>query len=152
MKFIIIFSLLVFTLGCTSDNKESSDSESGSDIVTNFLNDVTSIEDVESKNPIVSFQESAAKIAEKVESITKDNIVDILEEAKEYKHCVIIIEDHTIVKIKDIEDCKQSGSWSACMPFAEGYIKKGELSYEEDYMNNIVGRPDSQERTAYLFK
>jgi len=37
------------------------------------------------------------------------------------------------------------------MPHAEGYIKKGGLTYKKDYINNIIGLPDAQERTMYLF-
>ena len=48
-------------------------------------------------------------------------------------------------------DCIQSGSWGACMPYAKGYIKKGSLIEKEDYINNIIGIPDSQLRKVYLF-
>ena len=69
------------------------------------------------------------------------------------KHAIdaIISGNHTIITVIDYDNCKQSASWGACMPFTEGYIKKGKLEHQEDYMNNIVGLPDSQKRTAYLF-
>ena len=82
----------------------------------------------------------------------KNNIETVLTEAKTYKNCVIITGNHTIVKILDFDDCKQSSSWGYCMPTAEGYIKKGELVSQEDYINNIIGRPDAQKRTVYLFE
>ena len=122
-----------------------------SSIVINFLNDVRSLEDDDSINPITSFQEAADHLAAKVMSVNKDNIEAFLEEAKKYKQCVITTADHTIVKIDDPGNCKPSGSWGACMPYAKGYIKKGELDFQEDYMNYIIGLPDEQERTAYLF-
>ena len=37
------------------------------------------------------------------------------------------------------------------MPFVEGYIKKGKLNYKKDYMNNVIGTPDGQQRVAYFF-
>jgi hypothetical protein len=37
------------------------------------------------------------------------------------------------------------------MPKCEGYIKKGKLNYKSNYMNNIIGIPDNQERVAYFF-
>ena len=121
-------------------------------LVSGFLNNISSLEDVEGKkNPIVMFQELAANEANEVISISKDNIEDVLSKAKRYKNCVLTVKDHTIVKITDVNDCKQSGSWAACMPYATGYIKKGDLIFQEDYINNIIGLPNSQERIAYFF-
>ena len=37
------------------------------------------------------------------------------------------------------------------MPTVEGYIKKGKLNYKKDFMNNVIGIPDKQERVAYFF-
>ena len=71
--------------------------------------------------------------------------------AKEYSNLVITTGNHTIVKIIDINNCKQSGAWGVCMPFANGYIKKGELIWQEGYINNSIGIPDSQVRKAYFF-
>ena len=63
----------------------------------------------------------------------------------------IIVANHTVIKITDFNDCKPSASWGTCMPMAEGYIKKGVLQHEKDYCNNIIGLPDNQKRTLYLF-
>lgn len=121
------------------------------ELVNAFLEAPKSLEETSAPNPIVAFQEAAAETADKVITLDKDNIKEVLEEASEYKHCVITTEDHTIVLIDDLGDCKTSGSWEACMPHAEGYIKKGDLEFQDDYANNIIGRPDDQERTVYLF-
>lgn len=127
-------------------------STSKSEIVSGFLNNISSLENVEGKkNPIVKFKELAANEANEVMSISKDNIDDVISKAKQYKNCVVTVKDHTIVKISDVNDCKQSGSWAACMPYAKGYIKRGDLVLQEDYINNIIGLPNSQERTAYFF-
>lgn len=152
MKKIALLLLVLITLfACNSENSGSSDTGQNSNMVLDFLKDISSIEDIENENPIVLFKEEAENIAERTISLSKDNIVDVLEKAKNYKYCVITIEDHTIIKITDLEDCTQSGSWGACMPYAKGYIKKGDLEFQEDYINNIIGMPDSQERTVFLF-
>lgn len=154
MKNIALFLLLFIAISaCNNESTESTDlgEKGNTSIVADFLDDISSLESIENVNPIVLFQESAENNAAEVISFSKDNIEDVLSKAKKYKHCVITIEDHTIIKITDIEDCTQSGSWGACMPFAKGYIKKGELVSQNDYINNIIGMPDSQERIMYLF-
>ena len=173
MRYIILTALLALIFGCTSDNSNSNNEQpvatvsnkaaaektivvektsAKTTIVGDFLNDVTSLEDTDSKQPITAFQEAAASSADKTMSLSKSNVKDVLAEAANYKYFVILIGDHTIVKVENVADCKQSGSWGACMPLGTGYIKKGKLIFQDDYINNIIGRPDSQERTVYLFK
>jgi hypothetical protein len=84
--------------------------------------------------------------------VSKKNIKKVLIKSKEYSNCVIVTGNHTIVKIISFDNCQQSGSWEACMPTVEGYIKKGNLNYKKDFMNNVIGKPDKQERVAYFFK
>ena len=141
--FTLVSSLLV---SCGSDTGGNGENQ----VVNDFLDDIHSLEKVE--KPIQSFQEIAEQTADKIMTLETGNIEDVFQEIESYEHCVIITGNHTIVKIEDLKNCKQSGSWGACMPFAEGYIKKGELVYQEDYINNIIGRPDTQKRTVYLFK
>lgn len=147
---VIIFTLLI--IGCSSDTSEiSTESTTSSIIVPDFLADITSLEKINTKTPIADFQAAAIDMASKIIDMNKENIEVTLTEAKNYNHCVIITGNHTIVKIISFDNCKQSSSWGACMPFAEGYIKKGELIEQKDYINNIIGRPDNQTRTVYLF-
>ena len=153
MKKLLFFAAIATLVSCTSvnegGNNEGSNTESK--IVENFLSDIESLEDIEGKNPIALFTAEAGGKADKVMNLDKDNVKDVLATAKTYKNTVIVIGDHTIVKLGDIDNCKQSGSWGACMPFAMGYIKKGDLEHQKDYINNIIGLPDSQERTDYFF-
>lgn len=151
MKKIILPILLMALIACES-KQSSSEGNDNSAIVSDFLMDVSALEEIDNKTPITHFEEQASEIADDIMDVSDGNILNVLESAKNYSHCVIVVEDHTIVKIVDLEDCKQSGSWGACMPMAEGYIKKGDLDYQEDYINNIIGRPDSQTRTAFMFK
>jgi len=103
--------------------------------------------------PIITVSELASNKADKSIEITKDNIESALAEAKSYKTSFIIVGKHTIVKITDLADCSQSNAWATCMPKGLGYIQKGGvLNKEEDYINNIIGLPDSQKRTLFLFK
>tara|TARA_B100000809_G_C15113108_1_gene521357 strand:+ start:440 stop:901 length:462 start_codon:yes stop_codon:yes gene_type:complete len=153
MKKLLIVLMAVTVFSCSSDETTTTENTETS-IVTNFLNDIASLEanNTKGQNPIADFIELAKQSADKSASLTKDNLKDLLIEAKDYKHCIVTTGDHTIVKVTDLENCKQSGSWGACIPFAEGYIKKGDLVKQADYMNNIIGRPDDQERMLFLFK
>ncbi len=165
MKKIFTSILIITILSCNSGNKANNDAEKDNasttktetergaelDIVSKFLVDTKTLESIKDKNPISLFQKLAETKASEVLTISKDNIKAVLSSAKEYRNCIIITGDHTIVKVTNISNCKPSASWGVCMPFAGGYIKKGELVFKEDYMNNIIGIPDSQVRKAYLF-
>ncbi|WP_055447318.1 hypothetical protein [Lacinutrix mariniflava] len=166
MKQISILLIIIMALNCKNETKpvaiektvttETSIPKPIEKVVTNtasipFLEDVRSIEKETSKNPIEAFKKDANSIAKEVIKINKDNIKESLIKAKDYKYAIIIVEDHTIIKITDLNNCKPSGAWSACMPNGEGYIKKGDLEYKNDYINNIIGLPDSKERLLYLF-
>lgn len=108
-------------------------------------------EKVSAYAPVSSAETIAKKLAAKTVLVTKDNITTTLTEAKQYKYGILIVGNHTIVKITDFGKCNTSGSWGACMPYGKGYVKKGTLQEQNDYINNIIGRPDDQVRTLYLF-
>ncbi|MTI31358.1 hypothetical protein [Xanthovirga aplysinae] len=135
----------------TSPIKETSLEKEQNNLVTAFLNDVSNLEKESNGNPIVKFQEIAQTSAQKIIPVNKENMEAVLKKAKAYKYCVITTGDHTIIKIDNLENCKPSGSWSTCMPYGEGFIKKGALKPVKDYANFVIGRPDSQKRIAYLF-
>lgn len=116
-----------------------------------FLKNVKSLEKDTSTNPIESFKKQASKTAKKVIKIKKSNIAKSLDKIEDYNYAVFTVGDYTIIKITNLEDCKTSGAWKTCMPMGEGYIKKGKLLYQNDYLNNIIGLPDSQERLLFLF-
>lgn len=149
--------------GSTTETKEkatkasSTNENSSTETVSNseailFLNDSKSLLSVKGTNPILEFKKTADATATRSRSFNKKNIQALLDDAKTFSHCAIIVEDHTIIKINDYYDCKQSSSWGACMPICEGYIKKGELQFQKDYLNNIIGLPDKQKRTIYYFQ
>jgi len=149
MKVVYTLSFLlasVLLISCGSETETGGQSQ----IVHDFLDDVHSLEKLE--KPIESFIVGAEASADKIMPLDKGNVADVFEQANKYDHCVIVTGNHTVVLVDDFENCKSSGSWGACMPFAEGFIKKGELVYQEDYINNIIGRPDTQKRTVYFFE
>lgn len=152
MKKIILSLITISLFACGSDENAINENNENNTVIADFLNQVESFEAIEEKAPVTYFEGLASEAADDIMDLSKDNINDVLEVAKGYSKCVIIVEDHTIVRIDDVTDCKQSGSWGACMPMAKGYIKRGDLEYQEDFINNIIGTPDSKERTAFLFK
>ena len=125
----------------------------GDDLVKNFIDNPASIESTEVKRPIVKFAELAESSAAKSVVLTKENIEEVLTEAKSFKTLVIITGTHTIVKVTNLEDCVQSGSWGTCMPMGDGYVSRaGVLENLKGHINNIIGIPGSQSRTAYFFR
>jgi hypothetical protein len=148
---ILIFALALSVFACNSGSTKTTNKEADALHISEFVNDFSSLENIEDTNPIALFKELAEQDAAEVIQLKKGNIEDILAKAKEYKHCFISLGDYTLVKVLDLDDCKQSGSWAACMPLVEGYVKKGELLYKKDYLNNIIGTPDSKERQVFLF-
>ena len=149
-KISILFFASSVIVGCDSKIKLEGDGNENN-VVSKFLSDVKSLESDPNTNSIVSFKELAEEIAVDKMVVSKKNIKKVLIKSKEYSNCVIVTGNHTIVKIISFDNCQQSGSWKACMPLIEGYIKKGKLNYKKDYMNNVIGTPDKQERVAYFF-
>ncbi len=128
--------------------------ENKSDVLISFLGDVIAIESAElnANEPITGVASQAAQKAAKQVTLTKENIAEALADAKNNQHVIIIVGNHTIVKVTDLSDCIQSGAWGACMPAGTGYIQRsGQLEKKEGYINNIIGIPDNQQRTMYLF-
>ena len=146
----ILFFASVVIIGCDSKTKLKEDGNENN-VVSNFLSDVKSLEIDTNTNSIVAFKELAEEIADNKMVVSKKNIKKVLIKSKDYSNCVIVTGNHTIVKIISFDNCQKSGSWEACMPFVEGYIKKGKLNYKKDYMNNVIGTPDGQQRVAYFF-
>lgn len=142
----------ILIIGCNSKTDVNPEEDQVQEnTVTKFLIDVKSLESDTNANPIVAFKDLAEEIAKDKIILSKKNIKKVLIKSKEYSSCVIVTGNHTIVKILSFDNCQQSGSWEACMPTVEGYIKKGKLNYKKDFMNNVIGKPDKQERVAYFF-
>ena len=101
--------------------------------------------------PIETFMKYANSYAVFKESLNKKNVKALLDKAKETKYNFVLVGNHTVVKITNLSDCKSSRAWGSCMPKGEGFIKKGDLIYKNDYINNIIGLPDNQNRVLYGF-
>ena len=149
-KIAILFFASSLIIGCDSKTNLEVDGNVNN-VVSNFLSEVKSLESDTNINPIIAFKELADEISDTKMVISKKNIKKVLIKSKKYSNCVIITGNHTIVKIISFDNCQPSGSWKACMPLVEGYIKKGKLNYKKDFMNNVIGAPDKEERVAYFF-
>jgi hypothetical protein len=143
MKSLAISTALSLILVACGSNEHNTDQNLD---VHKILNDITILEKSDAQNPIVDFQQVAKNQADKSLKFNKNNIGKVLFDARDFSHCIITVDDHTILSITDFEDCQQSGSWGVCMPMANGYIKKGELIRKSDYLNNLIGTPDMQVR------
>ena len=150
MKTLVLLSAMLLSIGTNFSPSLSINQDN--DMVTDFLANTKSFESTEISRPIARFNQLATDKATKQTELTKENMLEVIEEAKSFKYLVITTGNHTIVKITDLENCAQSGSWGACMPFGEGYIsRQGNLEFQQDHLNNIIGIPGSQTRMAYFF-
>ena len=120
-----------------------------------FLSEIITISEdqVSGAEPIGQLDEILIEKADKTVDLTKESIVENLNNAKNYKHFVILVGRHTIVKITNLDDCRASGAWGTCMPMGTALIQKsGVFSEKTDYINNLIGIPDEQERKMFFFK
>ena len=85
--------------------------------------------------------------------LTPATIENAMTKAKNFNYAFITVNDHTLLKITDYANCKDSGYWQYCMPLGDAYIqKKGKLIKMSDYLNNIIGIGSEKTRTIYFFK
>jgi len=145
---IIGITLAFFLICSCSHNKKQKD-------VKNFVNNIVTIdpEEVSGSQPISKLSAVAEQKANKTIALNKENIGQALEEAKSYNKALIVVGTHTLIKIKDFDDCKKSTAWGTCMPKGVALIQKsGNFEKKTDYINNLIGLPDGQERKMFLFK
>lgn len=145
-KFIIIFFVLSSLTSQAQNTKII--------VLKQFLIDIIKLDGkaLDKQQPIISINEIAKSKAEKSIDLNSESIGKALVEAKNYKHCLISVNGHTLVKVLSFKNTSPSGAWHAAMPLCKGYIQKsGVLHEKKDYLKNIIGRPDSQIRTMYLF-
>jgi NADH/NAD ratio-sensing transcriptional regulator Rex len=102
-------------------------------------------------SPISSVNKISKKQAAKIIVITKENMAESLEESKNHKACIITVSDHCIIKITDFNKTIMSRSWGCEFPFVDAYIQTGTLKFKQDYCNNIIGMPNYQILTMFLF-
>ncbi len=147
MKKFIIILLVVSGLSCQAQNTKII-------VLKQFLSDIIQVDALElnKQQPIISINEIAQTEAEKAITIDRESIGSALLEAKNYKYCLISVDAHTLVRVISFKDSSPSGAWRTAMPLCKGYIQRSGVLYEKkDYLKNLIGRPDSQVRTMYLF-
>ena len=156
MKNILYLLTVVLLFACGESNTSNNTNalEPNDPPIKAALYNITQLEKetVGGSKPLQAFINYANNNANKLIEVNKDNIIDALKTAQEYDHIFIAVGNHTLVKITSLDDCKASRAWGTCMPKGNGYIKKGELVKQSDYINNIIGIPDNQKRVLYLFK
>ncbi len=146
LKITCLFFVLFAGISHAQENK--------AEVVKELIGDLVTIEsaDLNENSPISSINKLAYEQASKSIVLTKDNIQESLNEAKAYKSVILTVGVHTIVVVNDLLKSKMSGSWGCKMPWGKGYIQKGSLKFKEDFINNIIGIPDTQRRMMFLFK
>jgi hypothetical protein len=144
MKKILVLSIFVLSLPCIKTKGQSA-----SEAIKTFVSGIAVLQN-ETINSITSLSEAATKKASRTIVITLENIKDALKDAQG-KTCIIVVENHTIVKFSDTKNCNVSGSWGACMPYGQGFVKHGALTETKGFINNIIGMPDSKKRTLFIF-
>lgn len=142
MLFTCAITMFILT-NCSSEKKQES----------RFNGDILNLDDSlkESRQPIKAIAALAKRDAEKIINLQPANIAQALEEAKSYAEAIIIVGNHTVVKITDFNDCKKSSSWKTNMPYGKGYVQNKGLNKCADYLNQLIGQPDKQPRVLYLF-
>ena len=144
------FIIILFVLSGLSSQAQNTKTA----VLKQFLTDIIKIDgkELNQQQPIISINEIAKSKAEKAIEINSESIGKALLEAKNYKHCLISVDEHTLIRVVSFEDSSPSGAWRAAMPLCKGYIQKsGVLHEKKDYLKNLIGRPDSQIRIMYLF-
>lgn len=147
MKKFIFILLVACSLSSQAQNTKIA-------VLKQFISDVIKIDasKLNQQQPIISINEIAKAKAIKSFEINRENINQSLVEAKEYKHCLITVDGHTLIKVIDFKNSSPSGAWRTAMPMSKGYIQKaGVLHEKKGYLKNLIGRPDSQIRMMYLF-
>lgn len=147
MKKFIIILFILSGLSCQAQNTKIA-------VLKQFLTDIIQLDEskLNEQQPIISINEIAKSKAEKTIEINSENIGKALLEAKSYKHCLISVNKHTLIRVISFTDNSPSGAWRTVMPLCKGYIQKSGILYEKkDYLKNLIGRPDSQIRMMYLF-
>lgn len=151
--FYLLSLLFLFACGETTNNNNSPSNNSNEPPIKQALLDISLLEKetIGGTKPLQAFLDFANSNADKEIEIDKENIGEALKTAQKYEHAFIAVASHTLVNIASFEDCSPSKAWGTCMPKGSGYIKKGELVKQSDYINNIIGIPDNQKRKLYLF-
>jgi hypothetical protein len=147
LSLLFLLAFLCITQSCSQNKKPEK--------LKGIVDDVIQIDPdkLSGSEPISQLAKVAAEKADKIISLNKTNMAESLDEARKYSKVLIIVGTHTLIKIKDFDDCQKSTAWDACMPKGVCLTQKGgDFEKETDYINNLIGLPDGQNRTMFLFK
>lgn len=150
MKKALYTLVLASTLVACSNNGDQTSSKDS--LALAFATDPAMVDGMDG-NPIIAIREDAQSNADESYELNVETVEQFTSDVRTFSSCVVIVEDHTIVRVENSEDCTNSGSWGTCMPMAEGFVRRdGYMLPQDDYINNIIGKPDESLRTVFLFK
>ncbi|MBK3516622.1 hypothetical protein [Carboxylicivirga marina] len=143
-----------FTLFCLLTFGLFAHAQTNAETLQEFLGDVISFEDVklDPNRPMTKIRQLASVQADTLYVLTPANANEVFKTATVYQHCIVFTGSHTIARVTDFEKTLASGSWKTKMPYAEGFIQRGDMSKKNDYLNNIIGMPSDQKRVVFLFR
>ncbi len=143
------FLLVLSLIGIIGINAQTT----SSDEVIELFNDVLDFSDanINKTRPVSSIIKTAARQADTIYFLTKDNVSSVMSQAKKYKHCIIAVETHTVVLVNSWSKVSKSGTWNYYLPYGVGCIQRNELIKKEDYIKNLIGTPDFQRRSVFLY-
>lgn len=146
MKNIIVIALLLIALKVNAQNTKF-------EVLKVFVSPTLELseENTDIYLPIKSINEIAIQKADSIIAISKQNIASALALSTQYKNIYITVDNHTIIKITDLNDTVYSGLWQVFMPKGKGYIQRNGVLFEvNDYINNIIGNPNKYNRKMFL--
>jgi hypothetical protein len=148
MKTLLLVAVLLLTF------LSFLDAQSNSEKITNLVSGIINVGEtaIPESSAIAAISQLAAEQAETTIEFNKENVVEAFSKGQDYSKAIIIVNQHTIVKITNWADCIASGAWETCMPKGEGFVSSGGLTAKNDYINNIIGTSENQKRILYLFK
>lgn len=150
MRGLMVIWVMILLIGCKNDTRKI---DNNKQLVKNFLAQPNSIRITTHQNPIAEFNAISRKMAHDYAIMQKSTTDSLLKMSALYRHTVIVIEDHTILKLIEPDSCMPSNAWKACMPKGIGFKRtENKLVPQKGFLQYIIGNPDSKRRIIYFFK
>lgn len=149
MNKISILALLLLSFALTVSAQEKAVQ------LQSFIADIVTVSDekLDVSEPIAPLAELLRSKSDTSLLLNKEGMVEGLSLLESYRFAIIVVGNHTIVKITDKNDIRQSGAWGTKVPKGVALIQRsGVLTEKNDYINNLIGVPDNQKRFLFLFK
>ncbi|MCV6631224.1 MAG: hypothetical protein OIF50_15335, partial [Flavobacteriaceae bacterium] len=96
MRGLMVIWVMILLIGCKNDTRKI---DNNKQLVKNFLAQPNSIRITTHQNPIAEFNAISRKMAHDYAIMQKSTTDSLLKMSALYRHTVIVIEDHTILKL-----------------------------------------------------